>query len=188
MPTAKTQRQADLAKIHIAKDELNLPDTHYRALVAGVMADRSIEGRPSSANLDAPGRRQLLKTLREMGWSPQTRPGEDDRWKGYLQVPGRPGKISQAQADYVAKMAFELGMLPDEEERLAGWIKRQTGEAIRLPLPKGDTDDAAPPARTANTGEDSSTTDDTIPFAALTRSKAHKTITGLQKLTGRREN
>ena len=163
MPT--TDRQADLAKIHIAKDELGLPEAHYRALVAGVMADRSIKGRPSSANLDAPGRRQLLRTLREMGWSPQTRPGEDDdRWEGYWTVPERPGRVSQPQADYIAKMAFELEMLPDQEDRLLGWIERQTGtdaDAIAV-LFTGEID------------------------AMLTASQAHKVITGLQKLTGRR--
>jgi len=178
----KTERQADLAKIHIAKDELNLPEEHYRALVGGVMADRGIAGRTSSANLDAPGRRQLLQTLREMGWSPQHREGEDDdRWRGYLQVPGHPGRISQAQADYVAKMAFEKGMLPDREDRLAGFIERQTGETIALPLPteEASTNDTAPTTNNQPTTEN-------ILLADLPRSKAHKTITGLQKLTGRR--
>jgi hypothetical protein len=163
-----TDRQADLAKIHIAKDELNLPEEHYRTLVAGVMADRGLGGPVSSASLDAPGRRQLLQTLREMGWSPQHRPEEeDDRWRGYWSVPDEPGRLTQAQADYIAKMAFELDMLPEEEDRLLGWIERQTGagtgEGQALDrLIVGQKDDL------------------------LTRSQAHKVITGLQKITGRR--
>ena len=148
----KSRRQKDLAKIHIAKKELDLSDQAYRAVVAGVMDDHDIPGQPSSANLDAPGRAALLKTLRGMGWQPQASEGPQ-RWKGYYDVPGTPGMISQSQADYCAKMLAELGML-GSPRRVSGWIEKQTGHKSSVPM--------------------------------LTKSKAHKVITGLQKLTDRR--
>lgn len=150
----KSRREKDLAKIHIAKKELGLSDRAYRQIVEGVMDDRGIEGKPSSANLDAGGRAALLKTFRGMGWNPQESQEGPTPWKGFFEVSGGPRTLSQAQADFIAKMGFEMRWLPHEPHRLTGWIERQTGHKASVPM--------------------------------LTKSKAHKVITGLQKLTGRR--
>jgi len=148
----KTRRQKELAKIHIAKKELELTDRAYRQVIEGVMDDLGVEGEPSSANLGPEGRAALLKTFREMGWQPQQSEG-DPPWAGHYDVAGTPGMISQAQADFCAKMLDELGML-GAPGRIAGWIEKQTGHKSSVPM--------------------------------LTKARAHRVITGLQKLTGRR--
>jgi hypothetical protein len=151
----KSRRQKDLAKIHIAKKDLRLPDQRYRQIITGIMDERGIDGRPSSANLDPDARAALLDTFRGMGWHPQESEGPQP-WKGFFDVAGTPGMISQSQADFISKMAWkgELGWLPDEPHRLTGWIERQTGHQSSVPM--------------------------------LTKARAHKVITGLQKMTGRR--
>lgn len=134
-PMAKSKRQKDLAKIHIAKKELGLTDEHYRLVVESVMDQLGIPGEPSSANLDAKGRKQLLKTFREMGWSPteqdETKRVEHDRphWRGRYEATGRAGMATQKQCDYIALMENELGWTANSG-RLKGMIERVRGERM----------------------------------------------------------
>lgn len=56
------KRQAELAKIHIAKKELGLSEGDYRAMLF------EIGGQESSGDLDRAGRRRILDHLRSLGW------------------------------------------------------------------------------------------------------------------------
>lgn len=125
----KTRRQKDLAKIHIAKKELGLPDREYRQIIEGVMALHNIKGEPSSANLSPEARETLIDTLREMGWTP-IRQGDDPVWKGRYEASSEPGKATQRQLDYIAMMEWELGWM-DNPKRLRGFIERTRGEKKR---------------------------------------------------------
>ena len=124
----KTRRQKDLAKIHIAKKELNLREEEYRSIIEGVMALHDLAGKPSSANLPPEARETLLDTFREMGWSP-IRKQDDPVWKGRYESQGG-GKATQKQLDYIAMMEWELSW-NDEPKRLRGFIKRTRGEDKR---------------------------------------------------------
>ena len=59
-------RQADLAKIHIAKKELQMADDTYRALL------RAIGGVDSASQLDFTGRKRLLEHFKGCGWNGNT--------------------------------------------------------------------------------------------------------------------
>lgn len=124
-------RRKDLASIHIAKKELDLSEIEYRALIAGVMDELGIDGKASSANLNAKGRAELLSTLRDMGWNPSHRANERRQkvWKGHWKATGRPGKATQAQLDYLAMMVYEKGWHKDDS-RTKGFIKRTIGKAM----------------------------------------------------------
>ena len=133
MPTTKPKdlrRQRDLARIHIAKKDLGLSNTAYRAVIAGIMDRLGIKGRPSSANLTAQGRSVLLATFREMGWKPRPAKGPSGHpWKGRYAGTGQAGEaghLTQSQADYVARLEYELGW-QSNPDRLIGFIERQTG-------------------------------------------------------------
>jgi len=125
----KTKRQKDLAKIHIAKDELGLTDKEYRFVIEGIMDERDIPGTPSSANLDARGRQKLLDTFKDMGWSPTDQGGEPNvdhdrpHWRGRYEATGRMGMATQDQCNYIALMEDELGWTPNPD-RLKGFIER----------------------------------------------------------------
>lgn len=59
-------RQADLAKIHIARKQLAMDDETYRALL------REIAGVDSSAALDFHGRFKVLERLKTLGFRAKT--------------------------------------------------------------------------------------------------------------------
>jgi hypothetical protein len=59
-PTTSVRR-AELAKIHIAKTQLNMDDDAYRALL------QAVAGVKSSADLDARGRLRVIAQLRQLG-------------------------------------------------------------------------------------------------------------------------
>jgi len=58
----KTTRQRDLAKIHVAKKELQIDDDQYRDILWTLARVRS------AADLDTHGRAQLLAYLRKLGF------------------------------------------------------------------------------------------------------------------------
>ncbi|BBO74700.1 hypothetical protein DSCW_21170 [Desulfosarcina widdelii] len=81
----KTQRQRDLAKIHIAKKQLGLDDDTYRAMLF------QVAGVSSPAKLTALGRARVLEHLHRSGFKAARRrrsgaPGS---------YPGRPGKVDR---------------------------------------------------------------------------------------------
>ncbi|MEM7399290.1 MAG: regulatory protein GemA [Pseudomonadota bacterium] len=59
-----SRRNAELAKIHIAKKQLGLSDADYRALLM------SIANVDSAADLDAAGRAHLLDHFQDLGFKP----------------------------------------------------------------------------------------------------------------------
>lgn len=62
------KRRADLAKIHIARQQLGMDETTYRAML------QRVAGVTSSAQLDGHGRKAVLSALRQLGWQPDTSP------------------------------------------------------------------------------------------------------------------
>ena len=70
-----TQRNRDLAKIHIAKKQLGLDDDAYKAML------QMVAGVNSAAHLTATGRREVLAHLKKSGF--RSRPGKKH-------FPGRP--------------------------------------------------------------------------------------------------
>ncbi len=129
MPTTlRDARNRDLAKIHIAKKELNLDEQAYRATVAGVMDEMGIPfgaGKPSSANLTPKGRALLLKTFRRMGWQGPPRPPRREA-KNRHRSNGRPGMATHKQCAYIAHLEGALAWTANPS-RLAGFIERQLG-------------------------------------------------------------
>jgi len=69
-PRPKSPRNADLAKIHVAKKQLALSDEDYRAMLWTVARVKS------SSELDAHGRKRVLEHLQSRGFKPRRpRPG-----------------------------------------------------------------------------------------------------------------
>lgn len=63
-------RKADLAKIHIAKKDLNLAEDEYRNIL------RTVGRKDSSKDLDYAGRRRVLDHFVTCGWAP-TKPDSE---------------------------------------------------------------------------------------------------------------
>ena len=82
----KTQRQRDLAKIHIAKKQLGMDDATYREMLMRVA------GVDSSAALTALGRGRVLDHLYRSGFKGARRKSTVRRAPSY---PGRPGKVDR---------------------------------------------------------------------------------------------
>lgn len=138
MPKPDDRARNDLARIHIAKKDLGLRDADYRAVVAGVMDRLGIPGPASAASLTAQGRSVLLGVFREMGWAPKKapRPDRNAAWVGRYYAAGQRGEaghLTQAQADEIARLEYELGW-QDNPDRLAGFIERQTGQKKTVPM------------------------------------------------------
>ena len=134
----KDTRKQDLAKIHIAKKELALPDDRYRYIIQSVMDKHGLDGRVSSANLNEAARADLLGTFRDMGWSPlqsaaePVSPPKHERgpYKGRYDSIDVQGYVTQDQLNYIAMMEDELGWT-GEENRLMGMIERVLGKPIK---------------------------------------------------------
>lgn len=105
---ARDDRQADLAKIHIAKKALNLSDEDYRAVLARQ------GGRDSARDLDAPGRRRVLTYLDELGGKRRHR------------AFGQPEKIV-----WLWRKLGQAGTLRDQSQAaLLAFIGRTTGVGV----------------------------------------------------------
>ena len=90
MKNVKTNRQKDLAKIHIAKKQLGLDDATYREMLM------QVSGVDSAADLNAAGRRQVLAHLGRSGFSARRR----------SKYPGRPMNMDRggSRADQLKKI------------------------------------------------------------------------------------
>ena len=90
MKNVKTNRQKDLAKIHIAKKQLGLDDATYREMLL------QVAGVESAADLNAAGRRQVLAHLGRSGFSARRR----------SKYPGRPMNMDRggSRADQLKKI------------------------------------------------------------------------------------
>ena len=62
--TKAQKRKDDLAKIHIAKKDLDMDDDTYRAMIRDIGNVKS----GSSADLDQEGRVRVLRYFRSKGW------------------------------------------------------------------------------------------------------------------------
>ena len=81
MPAAPDIRRAQLAKIHMRKDELRLSDDLYRSIIARVSG-----GKTSSADLDAGQRTRLLDEMERLGASNTRPPAPVPKSPGELQI------------------------------------------------------------------------------------------------------
>ncbi len=133
------QRKADLARIHIAKKELRLADSHYRAIIASVLKQQNKSAAPSAANLNGPGRAEVLHIFKGMGWKdaraqrpprPQRRQPAAHDYKGRYYGGGQKGEaanLTQGQADEISRLEIELRWEANPK-RLTGFIERTIGE------------------------------------------------------------
>lgn len=88
MPT-----KTDLAKIHIAKQQLGMDDGTYRAML------RNVAGVASSKALSQAGLAKVMTHLKCLGWQPTARHG----------VKPRMTKARQAQIDKIEALLAEAG-------------------------------------------------------------------------------
>ena len=114
------ERRALLAKVHIAKKELDIEEDDYRDLLEGEYGVRS------AADMSNLALRHLVSLFKEKGWQPRTKKGKH---KGGEQV------------EALRKRAREMaGQLEDGDKRLRGLVKKVCGvedlewcgEAVRL--------------------------------------------------------
>lgn len=111
--TDQQRRKDDLAKIHIAKKDLGMDDTTYRAMLL------EVGGKTSAGDLDAFGRSQVLAHLRAHGWKPKRKGGnrqpnlslgrlsrKKQLWKieALLTVGGKPWEYADALAQRICKV------------------------------------------------------------------------------------
>ena len=145
---ADPQRQADLAKIHLAKRELNLDETGYRALL------REVTGQESAAGLDSLARRKLLTHLRNLGFTVRrmpalATPGQCRMIRGLWLDLQRVGLIrdsgQQALDRYIQLMTGaptlgRLRRLPAVKliEALKQWRRRKTPRESAKPFNESD--------------------------------------------------
>lgn len=163
----KSKRQRDLARIHIAKkwamEEVpHFSEDVYRSMISGIMDDLELSGRASSANLTLEGRRRLLEGFERIGWDP--RPPKEDRQDG-RRIPGKPwGRypVSGAPGMITQRQADYMAKLED----ILGWTSnpdRLVGFIRRqMGIKKG--------------------------IAMLKNREASSVITGLERLSGRKDH
>lgn len=92
--SAEALRKSELAQIHLAKQQLGLDDSTYRAMLAAVCGVRS------AADLDWRGRKKLLEHLGACGWKKKS-------------ARASPGGANAAQVAKVRAVLIALGRRPD---------------------------------------------------------------------------
>ncbi|MBE2888972.1 gp16 family protein [Geobacter anodireducens] len=118
-------RAAEIAKIHIAKSQLNLSEDIYRDIIREASRGKT----ESAADLDWRGRAAVLERFKELGWK--------SRHAG--KAPGRPSRplADYPEARMIRGLWIELhqlcragaakGVRNPSEKALSGFVKRQTG-------------------------------------------------------------
>lgn len=112
-------RDAEIAKIHIAKSQLGLSEEIYRDIIREASQGKT----ESAANLDWRGRRAVLERFKELGWQP--------RHRG--KAPGKPSRplAEDPQSKKIRALWLELhavGKVRDSSEgALASYVKRMSG-------------------------------------------------------------
>lgn len=119
-------RGDELAKIHIAKADLNLSEEIYRDIIREASGGKT----ESSAKLNWRGRRDVLERFRELGWKPR------HAGKKTGQRPSRP-LADYPEARMIRGLWIELHQLYNagaakavrdpSEKALNSFVKRQTG-------------------------------------------------------------
>lgn len=124
MTPTTDRRNADLAKIHIAKKQLGLDDEAYRAMLWTVARVKS------SADLDEYGRKRVLEHMRRGGFKPASnktfpgRPHNCDEHPQLLKIEALLADASRpwSYADALVKKMFGKDRIafcdPDEWQRL----------------------------------------------------------------------
>lgn len=114
-------RDAEIAKIHIGKSQLQLSEDIYRDIIREASQGKT----ESAADLDWRGRRAVLLRLDELGWKP--------RHRGTAPAtPSRP-LADDPQSKKIRALWIELhdaGRVRNPSEKaLASYVKRMTGIA-----------------------------------------------------------
>ncbi|BCR03468.1 GemA protein [Desulfuromonas versatilis] len=133
-------RRRALAKIHIAKKELELDEPEYREMIAAVAP-----GKESSGDLNEVELHQLLDRFHELGWRPrirraQKRPFVPMVWKArnlWLELHRR-GQVrnpSWAALGRFAKRMTGVGDLRQLNERQAGVVIEALKQWLNRPPP-----------------------------------------------------
>ena len=109
-----TGRNTALAKIHIAKADLGMPDLAYRAMLARET------GKSSAADLDAAERSRVLTHFRKLGWQPRTSATAGQRLKiaAILRAEDKP----PAYAESIARRMFSRSLRRCNSQQLRSVI------------------------------------------------------------------
>lgn len=112
---ARDHRNADLAKIHVARAQLKMTDEDYRAML---WTQARVE---SAKDLDHIGRAKVLDYFQAIGFKPVTKPG--------ARRPKRPA-VAADKAKLVRRIRAQLISLERKPDSYADGIARQMfGEA-----------------------------------------------------------
>lgn len=115
-----TSRNADLAKIHIAKKSLHLDQNTYQQIIRDIGGAES----GSSADLCAAGRRRVLDHFREKGWRPTA--GKKRRVAGRNnEVMASDGQVKLIRRIWV-RMADDGVVKSRDEAGLRSWVRSVT--------------------------------------------------------------
>lgn len=127
-------RRAMLAKVHIAKKDLGMPDFGYRALL------RREAGVESAADADADGLRAVLARFRRLGWAPSSparephgAPAQRRRIAALTRALDKP----EAWAEGIARRMFERPLRLCSPEQLRGVIAAIESHRLRAAAAKG---------------------------------------------------
>jgi phage gp16-like protein len=110
-PPSNQFKQAELAKIHIAKKELGMDDDTYRAML------KQLTGFSSSKDLNADERRKVLEHLKKAGFKGQ-HPGKPHNLPSNSPRSAKLGKIEALLADGKLPWAYAVaiaGRMYDKE-------------------------------------------------------------------------
>ena len=118
-----TPRHRELAKIHIAKASLGMPEEAYRSLL-----DRET-GKRSAADLTSPERARVIARFRKLGWRPRpsARAAQRRKIAEMLRAEGRPASYGEA----IARRMFSRSLSRLNPEQLRSLIAALTYDRQR---------------------------------------------------------
>jgi len=115
MSAIDVKRKKDLAKIHIAKAQLDLDDDDYRDIISRV------GGEKSAADLTEQGRQRVLAHFKRCGWQPKIKNNNKE-------IPiGRASKLQiNVIRQYWTQLADYNVVRDFTEDGLRRWLQAQT--------------------------------------------------------------
>ena len=118
--TKVDNRKADLAKIHIARKDLNMDDPTYRALLLRITA------KESSADLDVVERSKVLAEFKRLGWKPKPK----HKRGGWVKSNGHTYKKATSKKIIVLwGQLFDAELVSDKRvTAMCKWIDGQFGK------------------------------------------------------------
>jgi phage gp16-like protein len=123
-PGPRDRRNADLARIHVARRRLGLDEETYRTVLKG------LAGVTSAADLDARGRARVLAAFREWGGLPGrgARPETPPSPERIVRLASRPAHVGKLRALW--RRMHAAGIVHDPgPEALDHFIRHRTGVA-----------------------------------------------------------